>query len=150
MVKWGSVLGALRDMGLESVPNLLDDSFVGAMVTQGAHVIGQSALANGAIVSGMLWGSFTAFLVDGKIRQAQIVAILAAVMTAFGIIHDSALHWPQLDNHIVWGYVLLAVILWVAARQPLEREGSELMELEDLMPARETPDTTDTANVRQS
>ncbi len=144
VVKWGSVLGALRDMGLESVPNLLDESFVGAMITQGAHVIGQSALANGAIVSGMLWGSFTAFLIDGKIRQAQIVAIIAAIMTAFGIIHDSALHWPQLDNPIVWGYFLLAVILWLAARHPLEREGAELMELDDMLPARQTPDVSDT------
>lgn len=98
----------------------------------------------------MLWGSFTAFLVDGKIRQAQIVAIIAAVMTAFGIIHDSALHWPQLDNPIVWGYVLLAVILWLAARQPLEREGSELMELDDMMPARDAPDAGDSASVRNS
>lgn len=125
VVKWGSALNALRDMGLTSVPNLLDDSFVGAMVTQGAHVIGESALANGAIVSGMLWGAFTAFLIDGKIRQAQIVALLAAVMTSFGIIHDSALHWPEIQNPIIWGYLVLAAILWLAARYPLEREDSD-------------------------
>jgi len=123
VVKWGAALNALRDMGLESVPGLLDDAFVNAMLTQGANVIGESALANGAIVSGMLWGSFTALLIDGKIRPAQVVAVVAAVLTAFGVIHDSSLHWPNLTNPLVWGYLLLAAILWIASRQPLTIEG---------------------------
>ncbi|MFT6642132.1 MAG: AGZA family xanthine/uracil permease-like MFS transporter [Patiriisocius sp.] len=122
VVKWGAALNALRDMGLEAVPNMLDDAFVGSMLMQGAHVVGQSALANGAIVSGMLWGSFTAFLIDGKIRQAQIVAVLASAMTAVGIIHDAALHWPDVTNPLVWGYLLLAAILELASRFPLEQE----------------------------
>jgi len=137
VVKWGSVLNALRDMGLEAVPNLLDDGFVGSMLTQGAHVLGQSALANGAIVSGMLWGSFTVFLIDGKIRQAQIVAVLAAAMTAVGIIHDASLHWPDFTNPLVWGYLLLAAILALASRFPLEQEDD--IEF-SLPPAPESPD----------
>lgn len=122
VVKWDAVLNALRGMGMDAVPNLLDDAFVGAMVTQGAHVIGQSALANGAIVSGMLWGAFTAFLIDRKIIEAVIVAVVAATLTAFGIIHDSALHWPAFGNPLMWGYLILGAVLLLASRFPLEQE----------------------------
>ena len=121
-VKWGSVLNALRDMGLENVPGLLDDAFVNSMVTQGAHVIGQSALANGAIVSGMLWGAFTAFLIDSKIRQAVIVIVVAAVLTGFGVIHDSELHWFSIGSPILWGYLILGGILLAKSQLSLEQE----------------------------
>jgi AGZA family xanthine/uracil permease-like MFS transporter len=92
------------------------------MITQGAYVIGESALANGAIVSGMLWGAFTAFLIDGRIRQAVIVTLVAAVLTAFGVIHDSSLHWPGLTNPVFWSYLLLGAILTLASYFPLEQE----------------------------
>lgn len=121
-VKWGSVLNALRDMGLEKVPDLLDDGFVNAMITQGAHVVGQSALANGAIVSGMLWGGFAAFLIDGKIRNAVIVSFVAAALTGFGVIHDSTLHWFAYDAPLMWGYVILGLLLLGKSRFPLEQE----------------------------
>ena len=116
------MLNALRETGMEKVPTLLDDSFVSAMLGQGAYVVGESALANGAIVSGMPWGSFTALLIDGKILAAQIVTIAAAVLTAFGVIHDASLHWPDLTNHIVWGYLLLATVLLLGSRFPLEQD----------------------------
>ena len=117
------MLNALRDMGLEKVSDLLDDSFVGSMITQGAHVVGESALANGAIVSGMFWGGFTAFLIDGRIRPAIVVSVIAAVLTSSGVIHDSSLHWPGLDDSIAWSYPLLGAILYFASYFPLEREG---------------------------
>jgi len=131
VVKWEAALNALRDTGLENVPGLSDETFVSAMLTQGANVVGESALANGAIVSGMLWGSFTALLIDGKIRQAQVVAAIAAVLTAFGVIHDNSLHWPDVTNPLVWGYLLLAAILWLGSRAPLINEGGETIDHRD-------------------
>jgi len=125
VTKWGSMLNALRDMGNQNVPDLIDDAFVGEMLTQGAHVVGQSALAHGAIVSGMLWGAFTVFLIDGKIRQAQIVAVLAAVLTTFGVIHHPSMHWPDPADPLMWGYLLLAGILFFASRSELVQEGDE-------------------------
>ncbi len=122
VVKWGSVLNTLRSMGLENVPGLLDDSFVGSMVTQGAHVIGQSALANGSIVSGMLWGAFTVFLIDGKIRQAVIITAVAAVLTGFGVIHDTELHWFSISSSVMWGYVILGVAMLAKSQFPMEQE----------------------------
>ncbi len=111
VVKWGSMLNAMRDMGMQNVPDLLDESLAAAMITQGAHVVGQSALANGAIVSGMLWGAFAAFLIDQKITNAVIVAFSAAMLTGFGFIHDSTLHWFSFETPLVWAYVVLGCML---------------------------------------
>ncbi|HBR96446.1 MAG TPA: xanthine/uracil/vitamin C permease [Gammaproteobacteria bacterium] len=121
-VKWGSVMNALGDLGLENVPGLLDSDFIAAMQTQGAHVLGQTTLANGAIVSGMLWGAFAVFLVDKQIRNAAIVSVTAAVLTAFGVIHDTSLHWPQLSSTILWGYLIMAALLMASTRFELEQE----------------------------
>ena len=121
VVKWGSALNALRGMGLENVPGLLDDAFVTSMLTQGAHVIGQSALANGAIVSGMLWGAFTAFLIDAKFKNSVICALIAAVLTAFGVIHDSTLHGFSWESPLFWGYLILAVVLFAGSKFPAEQ-----------------------------
>ena len=125
VVNWGSALNALRAMGLENVPGLMDEAYVSNMLNQGAHVIGQSALANGAIVSGMLWGAFTALLIDQKIRQAVMVTVFAALLTGFGVIHDSELHWFAFDSPIVWGYLILGGILLAKSRLALEQEPEE-------------------------
>ncbi|MDR5865329.1 permease family protein [Halomonas koreensis] len=125
IVKWGSVLNALRDMGLENVPGLMDDAFVSTMIGQGAHVIGQSALANGAIVSGMLWGAFTAYLIDRRIHHAVMVAVAAAVLSSVGVIHDAELHWPSLTSPMMWGYLILGAILLGQARLKLVQEAEE-------------------------
>ncbi|MGI9284574.1 MAG: NCS2 family permease [Pseudomonadales bacterium] len=114
VVKLGSVMNALGDMGIKNVPDLSNDAFVGSMLTQGAHVLGQSALANGAIVSGMLWGAFAAFLIDQEIKKAVFVAFTAAVLTGFGFIHDSTLHWLSLSSPLFWGYILLGGVLLVS------------------------------------
>ncbi len=123
--KWGSALNAIRDLGVEKVPGLMDDAFVGSMLTQGAHVIGQSALANGAIVSGMLWGSFTVFLIDAKFQSAVNCALIAAVLTAFGVIHDTTLHWFSFDSPIFWGYLILGAVLFAGSKLPTEQEDEE-------------------------
>ncbi len=120
VVKWGSVLNALNDMGIENTPKLTDSEFVTAMLTQGASVIGQSDLANGAIISGMLWGAFTAFLIDAKFKSAIFTAIAGAALTAFGIIHAPTLHWPSIDSQVMWGYVIVAALIFLASRVPQE------------------------------
>lgn len=130
VVKWGSILNALRDMGLENVPGLLDDSFVGGMLTQGAHVVGQSALANGAIISGMLWGAFTVFLIDQKFKNAVVCCAIAAVLTGFGAIHDSTLHAFDITAPIFWGYVILGGVLLFVSLFPAEQTD----DIEPLLP----------------
>jgi len=45
-------------------------------------------LSNGFIVTGLLWGSMLAFLIDHKARLAALCALICAGMTLFGLIHS--------------------------------------------------------------
>jgi AGZA family xanthine/uracil permease-like MFS transporter len=110
MTKWGSMTNALRETGVENLPNLTDQVMVDAMLQQGAHVIGHQALAQGAILTGLIWGAITASVIDGKFRTAGGFAIAATVMSAIGIIHSSALHMPEI-NGIVGGYLIMGLFL---------------------------------------
>ena len=110
MTKWGSMMNALGDAGATNLPGLTDPSMVSAMLQQGAHVVGHQALAQGAILTGLIWGSIVASIIDGKFRNAGGFAIAAAVMSSIGIIHSAALHMPQLDG-IVGGYFIMGAFL---------------------------------------
>ncbi|MFA5323829.1 MAG: hypothetical protein WC373_14250 [Smithella sp.] len=45
-------------------------------------------LSNGFIITGLLWGSMLAFLIDHKARLAALCSFVCAVLTLFGIIHS--------------------------------------------------------------
>ncbi|KIE16823.1 hypothetical protein DS62_08835 [Smithella sp. SC_K08D17] len=45
-------------------------------------------LSNGFIITGLLWGSMLAFLIDHKARLAALCAAVCAILTLFGIIHS--------------------------------------------------------------
>lgn len=110
MTKWGSMMNALRESGVENLPGLTDEAMVGAMLQQGAHVIGHQALSQGAILTGLIWGAIAASVIDAKFRNAGGFAIAAAIMSAIGIIHSSTLHMPEI-NGIVGGYFIMGAFL---------------------------------------
>lgn len=45
-------------------------------------------LSNGFIITGLLWGSMLAFLIDHKAKLAALCAAVCALMTLFGFIHS--------------------------------------------------------------
>ncbi len=45
-------------------------------------------LSNGFIITGLLWGSMLAFIIDHKARLAALCAAVCGVLTLFGIIHS--------------------------------------------------------------
>ena len=45
-------------------------------------------LSNGFILTGLLWGSMLAYLIDHKARLAALYCAVCAVLTLFGIIHS--------------------------------------------------------------
>jgi AGZA family xanthine/uracil permease-like MFS transporter len=45
-------------------------------------------LSNGFIITGLLWGSMLAFLIDHKARLAALCAFLCALLSLFGVIHS--------------------------------------------------------------
>ena len=112
-LKWNSLKNALGDFGATGLPqSLTDPKMVDAMNAQGAHVVGHSLLANGSIITGMIWGAFTALIIDGKLAKAGYFILTASAMTSVGILHSSQLHSPSLSD-ITVGYLLMGLFLIV-------------------------------------
>ena len=56
-------------------------------------------LSNGFILTGLLWGSMLAFLIDHKARLAALCSAVCAVLTIFGIIHSIM---PSGELYLPW------------------------------------------------
>jgi adenine/guanine/hypoxanthine permease len=79
-------------------------------------------IGHGFILTAILWGSFLADLIDGKIRRASVFMFLCAAFTLFGFIHsvapggDMYLPW-QIQNSLAWqialGYGLVGALLLI-------------------------------------
>lgn len=90
-------------------------------------------LGNGFIITAMLWIGAVVAMIDGHLRRAAALLLIAAGLCAFGIIHSvdpaGGLHWPwQLDGlaatinrHFSAAYVALAALL---ALLSLQRAGA--------------------------
>ncbi|MBL4941942.1 MAG: hypothetical protein JKY81_09795 [Colwellia sp.] len=115
MVKWHSMLNALRDIGATNLPALTDDELVAAMLQQGAHLLGHQALSQGAIITGLIWGSIVACVIDARFKHAGWFSVTAGVMASIGILHSSALHLPSI-NPIVVGYLVIGAFLLIYPR----------------------------------
>ncbi|WP_371223181.1 xanthine/uracil/vitamin C permease [Roseovarius sp. 2305UL8-3] len=112
MVKWGSLMNALRDVGVEGLPGLGDEGLTAALLQGGAHYEGHLALSQGAIITGLVWGAIVADVIDGRFRYAGGFAIAAAVMSSIGVIHSYTLQMPQFDQ-ITLGYLIIGAFLYI-------------------------------------
>ena len=123
MVKWGSLMNALRSSGVEGLPSLGDADLTAALLMEGAHYEGHLALSQGAIITGLIWGAIVADVIDGRFRVAGIFAVVAAAMSSVGIIHAASLQGPSLDG-ITIGYLIVGAFLifypLVAPKEDLE------------------------------
>ncbi len=87
---------------------------------QGIAWIGQSALAQGAIITGLLWGSIIAMLIDLDFKKAAAFSGTAAFLTLIGIVHS-----PNLGLHfsnVFWGYVMMTALFVAAWLGKIERD----------------------------
>ena len=112
MVKWGSMVNALRDTGASNLPNLGDPALVAALMQQGAHFEGHLALSQGAIISGLIWGAIVASVIDGDFKNAGGFSLAASVMASIGIIHSANLHMPDFSG-ITIGYLIVGIFLLI-------------------------------------
>ncbi len=123
MVKWGSLMNALRSSGVEGLPALGDANLTAALLMEGAHYEGHLALSQGAILTGLIWGAIVADVIDGRFRMAGGFALAAAAMSSLGIIHAPTLQMPQFDG-ITVGYLIIGAFLHlyplVAPKEDLE------------------------------
>lgn len=110
VVKWGSLMNALRSTGVEGLPALGDENLTAAMLMEGAHFEGHLALSQGAIITGLVWGAIVADVIDARFRMAGAFAIAAAALSSVGVIHSHTLQMPQLDG-ITTGYLIIGAFL---------------------------------------
>ncbi len=99
---------------------LLKPETVAALKQEGCHLLGHAALFNGSIVIGLLWGTLTAFLLDGKLLRAALVAIAAMGLTATGLIHSPTLGFQI--TPIFWGYLIIAGVCVLIRASGAEQE----------------------------
>ena len=109
------MMNALRDVGAQNLPNLTDPAMVIAMSQQGAHLLGHQALSQGAIITGLVWGSIVANVIDAQFKHAGWFSIAAAIMASIGILHSATLHMPHLTG-IVGGYLMIGAFLLIYPR----------------------------------
>lgn len=76
---------------------------------QGVYLQSYGLLSRGAIVTGLLWSSILAFLVDRDLRRATEFSLLATLLSLVGLIHAEqiGLSWSP----VTAGYLLLTVLL---------------------------------------
>jgi AGZA family xanthine/uracil permease-like MFS transporter len=77
----------------------------------GIHWTGQSALSQGAILSGLLWGAMVALMVDGSFLKAAGFSLAAFLLSLLGLIHSAQLGVSL--SPICWGYVIISGVLVV-------------------------------------
>jgi AGZA family xanthine/uracil permease-like MFS transporter len=92
-------------------------------------------LANGFILTALLWGSAAAFLIDRRIGRASAVLVVCGALSLFGFIHSVLpsggvyLPWrltTVLPYHWTIGYVGLAVLLLAMSKTSAFRESGAL------------------------
>lgn len=86
-----------------------DDALTGKLATQGVHWAGHQIMAQGAIVSGLVWGAIVAYLVDRKTKHSAGFCFAGSFLTLIGVIHGPTLGWYP--NEIAGSYALLGLVI---------------------------------------
>jgi adenine/guanine/hypoxanthine permease len=89
-------------------------------------------LANGFILTGLLWGSMLAFLIDHRANLSALCAAVCGMLTLFGIIHsvmptgELYLPWRVASNAhymLALAYLALSGILLILTERPDREKG---------------------------
>jgi AGZA family xanthine/uracil permease-like MFS transporter len=93
-----------------------------------------TALGNGFILTAMLWGSFLAELIDGRLKKSALYLALLSVFALFGVIHsastDGTMYWPwnlaypanQIPYQFASAYALLACVFFALSFTKASKE----------------------------
>jgi AGZA family xanthine/uracil permease-like MFS transporter len=115
----GLVDGALAAAGVTAAA-------IGAEVLENNGVIfeGLHKLGGGAIISGMILGAITIFLIDHRFKAAAAYSAIGAVLAFFGFIHSEKIG-VAVSIPIAAGYLLLAALCFGYAYMRKANEGDE-------------------------
>lgn len=120
----GALAGAMADLE-PAVAKAMQTVIDTALVRIDAPIV--RGLGHGFILTAMLWGSFVALIIDRQTRRAAFFVLLAAIFTAFGLIHSAApngnLYWAWAPpSPLAWqwatGYGVLAALLLALSFTP--------------------------------
>ncbi|MBF0118838.1 MAG: hypothetical protein HQK79_08375 [Desulfobacterales bacterium] len=124
LIRQDTLLGKLRG-SIDAIAGTLGDNVktIHAVISEvSLHVDAEivRGLGQGFILTGMLWGSIGALIIDRKLLQAALFALISAFMTSFGFIHSvspqGALYWPwepysAMGWHFTAGYLALSILI---------------------------------------
>ncbi|RLD18370.1 MAG: regulator [Caldiserica bacterium] len=85
---------------------------VDKLIEAGVHYKGLFLLGEGSIVTGLILGAITSFLIDRKFLKAGIYSIAGAVLTFFGFIHSGKIGVMMSIYHFA-GYLLMSGIFFL-------------------------------------
>ena len=120
---WGALLlkVVLRTAGLGSPSRPFDASIIASLRSADVAAQGMFALEQGFLLSSMIWAALTVEIIERRFTRAALWAASGSLLSACGMMHsykftmaDTAqalalgTAWP-----FVWGYALLAVLLWL-------------------------------------
>jgi AGZA family xanthine/uracil permease-like MFS transporter len=87
---------------------------------QGVYLQSYGLLSRGAIMTGLLWGSILACLLDRDLRKAMLFGLLASCLSLLGVIHTEQIGFSV--SPIAIGYLVLTGLLGVCQLIESRRE----------------------------
>ncbi|WP_157218384.1 regulator [Flavisphingomonas formosensis] len=119
---WGTtqINNALSAAGTDAGKVGLD-----ALANNGVLYHGLQVLGSGATLCGIILGSITVLIIDGKLAKAAAFAAAGAVLTFFGLIHAEAIGVMKTPG-VAAAYLVVALFLLICSRKPgLAKESAD-------------------------
>jgi AGZA family xanthine/uracil permease-like MFS transporter len=85
-----------------------------ALANNGVLYEGLQILGSGATLCGIILGSITVFIIDGKLVKAAIFAAVGGVLTFFGLIHSEAIGVGKMPS-VAAAYLVVAAFLYLCS-----------------------------------
>lgn len=95
--------------------------------SQGVYVQSYGLLSKGAIITGLLWGSILACLVDRDLRKAMLFGLFASGLSLLGVIHAEQIGFSL--SPIAIGYLVLTGLLGVFRLLESRREKADQLQV---------------------
>ena len=117
------VTGALHYLNIKVDQGVIS----GLLQKEGIHLQGHTFLAQGAILTGLLWAGMLAAMIDSRFEKAGTFALGATILTGLGILHSSQLSLVP-HPRLFTAYAVLTVLLyglWAARKLSTGGNASE-------------------------
>jgi AGZA family xanthine/uracil permease-like MFS transporter len=114
------------DIAIGTMNTTAEEIGYGALDIAGLNYQGMLNLGAGSIIVGIILGSMAVYIIDHKFFHSTIVALVAALLSFFGIIHAGTVG-VNMNMGMTIGYILMALIffgynLYYKTRGDIENE----------------------------